>query len=205
MRLADIEAACVRANVPIGDVNWTYGVDGGRDTHLPATKKADVIMMGLNPGAGNGVAKGEMSKSERSWRTRCEKLTGRSGDQIVFAELIHESTLNERELSAKYGGDLRPVFTKAAEINLAVIAFHRPNIIYQMGINAPISDLYGLSPAGETVMRPLHPNEPLLRPFKMEDGAAWLSIRHLSAFGFSIKDRDEIRAYAARISGGGAA
>jgi hypothetical protein len=211
--LADIDAARLRLaewhqsdekakHLPLGEVNWTY--EG--DRHVEAIDRFPAIIMGFNAGSGNGATSTRPSRSEVNWRTKCTKLAAEFGDgsnrgRFVLAELILLGSFNQRELYASYG-DLEPAFTAGADINLAVIAYHQPRIIFQTGINdrdlTIVARLYGLTFIGSQ-SRPDHPSHTLLRHYEMEGGTPWLAVMHFARMGFSNKDMEAIQAYARTV------
>jgi hypothetical protein len=181
----------------LGHVGWVY--EG--DRHVPAVERQKVIMMGFNPGAGRGATQDKLSLSERMWRTRCNKLTHGFCCKPVFAELIHISTSNKKALYEKLG-ELQSAFNFAARINNDVISYHKPNIIFQAGLNANDTSIFGPMynlTYVDKVSRPKHATHDLLHHYKLDDGTPWISFIHFARFGFSNNDRDHIRDYATSI------
>jgi hypothetical protein len=185
------------------DVNWTY--DGHQ--HVEAVDPLPVIVMGFNNGDGNGATPTRLSGSELRRRTQSNKLAAGFGDgqnqgRYVLAELIPLHSLTKGELKKKYGGDLEPAFAAGADMNRAVIAHHRPKIIFQAGITgtdlAIVSQLYGLTFVDSST-RPNHPTHTLLKLYLMADGTPWLAFRHFASYGFSDRDLEAIRDYARMV------
>jgi hypothetical protein len=190
-------------NFFLSEANWTY--DG--DEHVEARDPLPVVVMGHNAGAGNGATQARLSGSEKRWRANCAKLAAGFGEgdkqgHFVLAELSPlGGSLATHELRATYG-DLESVFAAGAEVNRAIIAYHRPKVIFQAGLNehdlAIVSGLYGLRFV-DTVMRPDHPTHTLLKFYVMADMTPWLAVRHFSSWGFSNRDVEAIREYAQMV------
>lgn len=184
--------------LPFGDVNWTYN----GDQHVPAPRRLPAIVMGINPGGGNGATKPGMSDSERKWRSNCVRLTGKSASEIVFAELVCIPTRRVADLEA--GLTVADGIKASRRLNTAIMEFHRPKVIYQMGFLegslASTIMLYGLEQVA-TVMRSNGEGR-LLVHYRTPSGLGWLSIRHFAAFGFSGKDFEDVHTYVAGIENG---
>lgn len=182
--------------LPFGDVNWTY--DG--DKHVEAVEPLPAIVMGINPGDGNGAAQPGISSSEVRWRTNCSKLTGRLPSQIVFAELVCIPTKRLIDLEAG-ATSLEAGIRASVRLNNAIIGYHRLRLVYQMGfLDGSLTSAvqaYGLRLI-TTKMRSNGEGR-LLVHYKTPTDGDWLSIRHFAAPGFSGADFDTIHAYVAEI------
>jgi hypothetical protein len=184
----------------LGNVGWVY--EG--DRHVPAIERQAVVMMGFNPGAGRGATADKLAPGEKAWRTRCNRLTCGFCEKLVYAELITVASLNKKELR-KSLIDFGAAFRDGATINGSIIAHHKPDIIFQAGLDAGdmalIGPLYKLHFMGKKP-RPDHPSHDLLHHYEMgDDKTPWLAFIHFAARGFSNKDRDGIRDFAATILG----
>jgi hypothetical protein len=202
--LEDIDAARSRwpewypPNPTVIDVNWTY--DGER--HIRALNPLEVIVMGFNPGAGKRAKEGQISPSERAWKTRCNHLTEGFCDDFVLAELIPQPSSNQGELRMEHG-DLHQALVAGADVNHAVIQHHRPRLklIFQVGIGGldEVSDLYGLKFQHEG-FRPKQTGQILFKHYQMKDnGIPWIALRHFNSRGFSNLDRCAVREFAKTI------
>ncbi len=185
------------ASFPAGDGNWTYGSTADdADLHVEAATPLDSIVMGINPGDGNGTKVPRITPSEKAWRTRCANLTNSNAHQIVFAELIYDSTHDLNALKAHPAG-IRALMLESRDLNLAIIDFHRPKVVFQPGITPLFLDLavelYGLT-AIQTVNR-TGESGILLKSYRMADGTPWIAFRHFAGFGFRDKDREDIQEY----------
>jgi len=177
-------------SVSLGEVNWTYDHDS---KHVPATKPAGAVVMGFNAGAG-GVG------SEARWRGKCDKLTSGIPGGYMLAELVLISSFNIAELRTAHG-DVDELIRQCSAVNRAVIGHHKPKVIFQTGFDhaLAVEKTYGLMPVGErSVRRPEHPSHTLLKHYVLPDRTPWLAIRHPSSIGFSNRDIEAIRTYAAK-------
>ena len=138
--LADISAALTNLekwrdcaprtrNEELARVNWTY--DG--DKHVEAEQGLDVILMGFNPGAGRGATPTKLAPGEKRYRTYCQKLSEGLGKGFVMAELVPMSTQNEAELQSRFG-NLDDLICAGAPVNMAVIKYHKPKVVFQIGL-----------------------------------------------------------------------
>ena len=181
--------------LPFGMVNWTY--DG--DDHAPASTPLPAVVIGINPGDGNGAAKPGMSPSEARWRSNCSMLSGRSPSEIVFTELVSIPT--KRVVDLEGGLTVADAVKASARLNTAILAFHSPQVVYQMGFLggslAQTVSIYGLEHVS-TVMRSQAKGR-LLEHYRLPSGLDWLSIRHFAAFGFSGEDFAGVRDYVASL------
>lgn len=184
--------------LPLGSPNWTYGTGDRRDEHVLALEPCDVIFMGFNPGSGDHAEVPRMSRSERSWRTRCSRLARTEPHRIVFAELICLPTHTQAVLGDL--DNLMRLMKACLEVNQAIIAFHKPKIVFQSGISAHhlsiITNLYDLT-LRDTLPRKTG-NGVLLHEFSMPDATPWIAFRHFASPGFSNADREQIQNYAER-------
>lgn len=201
--LAEIEAASAdlavwhRVNnqglspLPFGTVNWTYN----GDDHIQAVKPLPAVVIGINPGDGNGATEPGMSRSEARWRSNCSKLSGRRPSEIVFAELVSIPT--KRVVDLEGGLTVANAIEASKRVNTAILEFHRPAVTYQMGfldggLAAAIS-IYELEHVS-TVARPEAEGR-LLVHYRMPSGMNWLSVRHFAAPGFSNEDFAAVHRY----------
>ncbi|MEI9903717.1 MAG: hypothetical protein WDN06_06805 [Asticcacaulis sp.] len=185
-----MELSCL----PFGEVNWTY--DG--DAHVKATTPLKTIVMGINPGDGNGAKTSGISPSERTWRTRCVKLTGRSPSEIEFSELVSIPTKKIATLKdASF--TIETALEASRRTNEAIIAFHKPKVIYQPGFLTgyltSVPNLYNLK---EKDRRPrANGKGTLLTAYETPGGIPWF--RHFAAFGFSKRDMEDIQTYVSEL------
>ena len=180
----------------LGTPNWTYGVGTEKDDHLEAPKGRPVVFMGFNPGGGNGAKITQVSPSERTWRTRCSRLAGAQPSDIVFTELICVATRKAAELPR---GRLEEFMSASVPLNLAIIRFHAPKVVFQTGLDAKIlglvKALYGLQ-HGSRIVRKTATDQTLGYSYRMDDGTPWIVFRHFASHGFSGDDRRAIQEYA---------
>ena len=121
----------------------------------------------------------------------------------MLAELVLISSFNIAELRAAHA-DVDALIRQCSAVNRAVIAFHKPQVVLQTGFDhsEAVQSAYGLVPAiEERVSRPMHQTHTLLKRYAMPDRTPWLAIRHPSSMGFSNRDIEAIRGYAAERCG----
>lgn len=176
----------------LASINWTY--DG--DKHIEATEHHDLIVMGFNPGAGNGATAEKLSPGEKRWRTNCERISAGLFDGFVLAELIPISSSSQFVLERGFG-KFDQLICAGAPVNISVIKYHKPRLILQVGIGSlnSIMKYYSLADLNIDVRRPFRACEILLRHLQMEDGTPWIAIRHFNSHGFSTDDRLKVREY----------
>ena len=184
----------------IDDVGWYYD----DDKHVPAVERQSVIMMGFNPGAGIGATETKLSASEKAWRTRSNGLASGLTPRLVYAELIAESSRDIRTLRST-NRSLVDALALAASSCRRVIAYHKPDLILQAGLDttamADVKRLYDLEFVTEKA-RPANSRHVLFRHYLTPTGVNWISFRHFAAPGFSQNDRDAIRGYATQLRHG---
>ncbi len=174
-------------------------------TGLPAmaTTPVDVLVVGMNPGEAPERAEGYSKTSERRWLERCQFFADAAGGRWATTELVFWSSKNLNVLKERVR-DLSPYLEWCADINKALVAFHKPKLIFQPGLGwaSYAVQHYGLrhnrrycrEDGGKT----------LIEHYEMSDGTPWLCTPHwTAAFGFSRRDRELIRDEAARIIGRG--
>lgn len=182
--------------LPFGEVNWTY--DG--DRHVPADVPLGAVVVGINPGDGNGAQQRGMSRSERTWRTRCVRLIQRPAEQIVFAELISIPTKRVADLGGG-SASISEAIEASHALNKGIIAFHRPFAVYQPGLLtgdlSSVVEIYGLELQAEKPRSTKGGR--LLSHYRMPSGVHWISFRHFASPGFSNDDRAEIQNYVTQL------
>jgi len=187
----------------LGSPNWTYGVGADKDLHLDAPKGLPVVFMGFNPGGGNGSKITQISRSERTWRTRCSRLANAQPHEIVFTELVCVATRKAAELPAD---KLEDFMSASVSLNSAIVKFHSPKVVFQTGLDTKILNLvtrlYSLSFEAR-ILRKTHDNQTLGYSYRMEDGTPWIVFRHFASHGFSGEDRKAIQEHAAGLGWSG--
>jgi len=164
-----------------------------------ATTPVDVLIVGMNPGEAPERAEGYSKSSERRWLERCQYFADSAGGSWASTELVFWSSKNLNVLKDRVR-DLSPYLAWCADINNALIAFHKPKLIFQPGL-AWAS--YAIPHYGLTHKRRYHRadgGKTLIDHYEMRDGTPWLCTPHwTAAFGFSRSDRESIREEASRI------
>lgn len=175
------------------------------------------VVMGVNPGetspdweqwpASRGTpteessefsfhAHGEPSRSAKAWRARVTNILGT--DAVVLAEAFFWSSKDRSELEKRYGrleGSAHLEF--CASLNRDLLDFHQPKCVIVSGLRDRdlLSSAYSLK-RGEPAINGAKGR--LIEPFT--DGIRpWIFTKHLSAGFFAAGERDQIKAYLARL------
>jgi hypothetical protein len=164
-----------------------------------ATAPVDVLIVGMNPGEAPERAEGYSKTSERRWLERCQFFADAAGGIWATTELVFWSSKNLNVLKDRVG-DLSPYLAWCAGINNALIAFHKPKLIFQPGLGWAS---YAIEHYGLRHKRRYHREDggkTLIDHYEMPDGTPWLCTPHwTAAFGFSRRDRELIREEASRM------
>ncbi len=183
----------INNGLTLGISNWTYGAGTDRDLHLPAPQGLPVVFMGFNPGGGDGAQKPGMTRSERTWRTRCSRLAKAHPNEIVFAELISIPTQRASDLPSDR---IEELMGASVRLNSAIISFHKPKVIFQTGLDAAtvamVERLYGLRHE-KSIARQTQTSQALGHVYRMANGTPWIIFRHFASYGFSSLDRETIQ------------
>ncbi len=164
-----------------------------------ALKPVDVLIVGMNPGEAPELSEGYSKTSERRWLERCQFFADAAGGTWATTELIFWSSKDLAVLKARIG-DIEPYLAWCAEINKALISFHRPKLIFQPGLGWAQYAMshYALKHKGR--YRRDDTSKTLMDCYEMEDGTPWICTPHwTAAFGFSTDDRQKIQTEARRM------
>jgi hypothetical protein len=167
-----------------------------------AAGPVDAIIMGMNPGEDPSREDGVSPLSAGNWERLCQYFSDAVGGRWATSEMFFWSSHDLGALKTRVG-DFSQYLEFCADLNLRMIDFHRPKLVYQPGFGwgADAVKYYGLRHV-RSVELARKPGR-LLEHYEMPDGTPWLNTAHWTgAFGFSNADRDDIKAYAAALVSG---
>jgi hypothetical protein len=117
------------------------------------------------------------------------------GKRVLAIDLDPQAS---RSISLGLGPMQIRAFSAGACVNKAVIAYHRPKLIFEVGLSdlTVIAPLYGLEPVC-TEPRPAYPGHVLFRHYRMSDGTPWIALVHFNGRpGLLNTERCTVRQYA---------